>query len=139
MNPNKITVHCSATKDGVCFDVNDIRQWHKQKGWSDCGYHYVITLDGEIQTGRPIELTGAHVKWHNKDNIGICLIGGLDASCRPTDTFTVDQFDALRYLITDLSSKYGIKQENIKGHRDYEGVHKECPCFSVQDKLKEWL
>ena len=139
MNPNKITVHCSATKDGVCFDVNDIRQWHKQRGWSDIGYHYVITLDGEIQTGRPIEKTGAHVKGHNKDNIGICLIGGLDSSCHPADTFTDAQSDSLRYLITCLSSEHGIKQCDIKGHRDYPGVHKECPCFDVQGTLKEWM
>jgi len=139
MTPNKITVHCSATKDGVCFDVNDIRQWHKQRGWSDIGYHYVITLDGEIQTGRPIEKTGAHVKGHNKDNIGICLIGGLDSSCHPADTFTDAQSDSLRYLITCLSSEHGIKQCDIKGHSDYPGVHKECPCCDVHGTLKEWM
>ena len=139
MQPSKITVHCSATKEGVNFDADDIRKWHKKKGWSDIGYHYVITLDGEIQPGRPIERTGAHVKGHNKNNIGICLIGGLDSRSHPEDTFTAEQYGSLRYLMSELCGKYGTKQSDIKGHRDYPGVHKECPCFDVQSKLKEWL
>ena len=59
---NKIILHCSATKEGQEFDVNDIRDWHKQRGFTDVGYHYVIKLDGTIQEGRNIRTIGAHCK-----------------------------------------------------------------------------
>ena len=59
---NKIILHCSANKEGQEFDVNDIRDWHKQRGFTDVGYHYVIKLDGTIQEGRNIRTIGAHCK-----------------------------------------------------------------------------
>ena len=50
---NKIIVHCSATKEGRDFDVEDVRNWHvKVNKWNDIGYHYIIKLDGTIQKGR---------------------------------------------------------------------------------------
>ena len=82
---NKIIIHCSDSEFG---SKKLIDKWHKERGWDGCGYHYVITNgiddymvkynknhDGLVQEGRPIEKMGAHVKGHNKDSIGICLIG----------------------------------------------------------------
>ena len=43
---NKIIVHCSATKEEQEFFADDIRRWHKARGFSDIGYHFVINLDG---------------------------------------------------------------------------------------------
>ena len=34
--------HCSATREGQNFTAENIRSWHKQRGWSDIGYHYVV-------------------------------------------------------------------------------------------------
>lgn len=143
MNPKYITVHCSATDQKA--DVQTIRTMHIKRGWSDIGYHFVITVDGFVQPGRPLTRNGAGVQGHNKDNIHICLIGG-----EKTCDFTEPQWDALRYLISELSGIYGILEKNIKGHRDWfpdtngDGVVdrrdwlKECPRFSVADKLREW-
>lgn len=39
---NKIILHCSATQEGKDFDVEDIREWHLQRGFTDVGYHYII-------------------------------------------------------------------------------------------------
>ena len=76
---NKLIVHCSATPEHKEFDVEDITEWHVTgNGWSDCGYHYVITLGGEIQEARPERKIGAHCKGHNRNSIGICYIGGMD-------------------------------------------------------------
>lgn len=139
MNPKYITVHCSATRPCVKVDSEVIRRWHVEKGWSDCGYHFVVLKDGNVEEGRPISRTGAHVKGYNKSNIGICLAGGLDIHGKPAFTYAVVQMDALRALITELVGIHGIKQENIKGHRDWPKVAKDCPCFDVQSKLKEWM
>lgn len=96
---DKIIIHCSATKEGLNFNVNDIRRWHKAKGWKDVGYHYVICLDGTVQPGRPIAQVGAHCSGYNKNSIGICYIGGLDENNKPKDTRTVQQKAALHTLL----------------------------------------
>jgi N-acetylmuramoyl-L-alanine amidase len=59
---NKIILHCSATPEGRHTTVEDIRLWHKQRGWSDIGYHYVVYLDGSVITKAEIEVSGAHTK-----------------------------------------------------------------------------
>ena len=139
MKPKFITVHCSATPPSMPnIGVIAIRKMHTDKGWSDIGYHWVIKRDGTIQSGRSMTRSGAGVKGHNKDNIHICMIGGVDDNNKPENNYTEHQFSSLRYLISDLSSTFGVKQENIKGHRDYPNVAKACPCFDVQEKLAEW-
>jgi N-acetylmuramoyl-L-alanine amidase len=92
-------------------------------------------LDGSIEKGRSIHTQGAHVQGHNKDNIGICLIGGLNASGNPSDTFTEEQWGSLSFLLKHLTDTFGIVSEDIKGHRDWPNVKKDCPCFNVKDKL----
>ena len=77
MKANEIIVHCSATKEYKDYDVEDIRKWHKERGFKDIGYHFVITRDGIIQRGRPMSQFGAHCRGHNKNSIGICLITTL--------------------------------------------------------------
>lgn len=130
---NYIVVHCSATKEGVPFHASDIDRWHKQKGWNGCGYHYVITLDGVVENGRPEEQIGAHVSGHNKDSIGVCYIGGCDENMQAKDTRTLKQKVALIELLKSLKKKY--PDALILGHRDFPKVKKECPCFDV---LKEY-
>lgn len=152
MRPKYITVHCSATPPSMInIGVVVLRDMHTKKGWSDVGYHWIIKRNGEIQPGRPMSRNGAGVKGHNKSNVHICLIGGVDENGQAADNYTPKQYGSLRYLMTDLSSTFGIKQKNIKGHRDWfgdingDGIIdsrdwlKECPCFNVQDKLKEWM
>lgn len=63
---NEIIIHCSATKEGHPYTVDDIRRWHKAQGYADIGYHYVIYLDGSVHVGRPLELAGAHTYGHNE-------------------------------------------------------------------------
>ena len=146
-----ITVHCSATKPNFHGDVDAIRDMHLKRGFSDIGYHIVITQDGTIQPGRPLKYQGAQVKGHNANNVGICLIGGLDENGKAANTFSQDQLDSLQFVITDLVGKHGVLQKDIKGHRDWfqdlngDGILdkrdwlKECPCFDVQQWLKSLL
>ena len=54
----EIIVHCTATPEGKDYTVNDIRRWHREKGWSDIGYHYVIYRNGLVATGRDVDLQG---------------------------------------------------------------------------------
>jgi N-acetyl-anhydromuramyl-L-alanine amidase AmpD len=128
----QLVVHCAATRPSLDVGVAEIRAWHRQQGWSDVGYHHVIRRDGTVEPGRREELVGAHVSGHNRDSIGICLVGGLDAEGEPAPTFTEEQFAALRGLLNDLLAKYDLSDDAILGHRDFPGVSKACPCFDVR-------
>ena len=46
---NLIVIHCSDTYARMDIGVNEIRQWHLQRGFNDIGYHYVIRRDGAIE------------------------------------------------------------------------------------------
>jgi N-acetylmuramoyl-L-alanine amidase len=52
---NLIVIHCSDTYARMDIGVNEIRQWHLQRGFNDIGYHYVIRRDGAIEQGRRIQ------------------------------------------------------------------------------------
>lgn len=131
---NEIIVHCSATKAGQDIKAADIRKWHTApppggNGWKDIGYHYVIDIDGTIETGRPIDQKGAHCSGHNDGTIGICYVGGQLANKKPFDTRTTAQKESLRNLITAL--KYCFPSiKVVSSHHDY--ANKACPCFDAK-------
>ena len=131
-----LVVHCAATKPHMDIGAEEIRRWHKDKGWNDIGYHYVIRRSGEVEKGRDEGIPGAHVAGHNRRTIGICLVGGIDEDGHPEPNFTEEQFVALKQLLNELSIKYGLTRDAIIGHRDFPGVGKSCPCFSVQTWLR---
>ena len=127
-----IIIHCSATAEGKSFTVADIDRWHRQRGFAQIGYHYVIYLDGTIHKGRPIELIGAHCQGHNSHSVGICYIGGLAKDGKtPKDTRTPEQKAALLKLLKELKSEF--TSAKIHGHRDFSA--KACPSF---DATKEY-
>lgn len=130
---NEIIIHCSATPEGKDYTVEQIRQWHKQRGFSDIGYHYVIYRDGSIHSGRPIERIGAHCLKHNAHSIGICYIGGVSKDGKtPKDTRTDAQKESLIKLIKELKAKY--PKATVHGHREY--ANKACPCFDAKNEYK---
>lgn len=125
-----IVIHCSATREGKDFRASDIAKWHKEQGYKDIGYHYVVGLDGIVEKGRDESEAGAHVAGHNSNSIGICYIGGIDKEGKPKDTRTEKQKDSLIGLLMELLCKY--PDADILGHRDYKDVKKDCPCFDVR-------
>lgn len=124
---NEIIIHCSATQAGRNVSVDEIRAWHRARGFRDIGYHYVITLDGTVHPGRPIEQAGAHCLGHNSHSIGICYVGGLDVDGTPADTRTAAQRAALTHLVTRLIARH--PRATVHGHREF--ARKACPCFDV--------
>ena len=133
---NEIIVHCSATKEGKDITVHDIDSWHKQRGFRCIGYHYVIYRDGSINTGRDVNISGAHCTNHNSKSIGICYVGGLDSSGKKAkDTRTNEQKKSLVKLVKQLMSMYNWGASNIHCHNEY--ANKACPSFSINDFRKE--
>ena len=109
---NEIIIHCTATPEGRDYSVSDIRSWHLKRGFSDIGYHYIIHRDGKIDTGRDVDLSGAHCTGHNAHSIGVVYVGGLDKNGRATDTRTEAQKKSLIDLLKVL--KRPSKSSNSK-------------------------
>ena len=128
---NKVIVHCTATPENRVVTVEEVRQWHKARGWSDIGYHVMIYLDGTVHEGRPIERSGAHCKGQNRNSIGIAYVGGVDKAMNPKDTRTECQKEALYNILEHYKTKY--PKVEIFGHRDFSS--KACPSF---DAAKEY-
>lgn len=132
---NEIILHCTATPEGRNDSVECIRSWHRQQGFNDIGYHYVITLDGKIHGGRPEEVVGAHCKNHNAHSIGVCYVGGMSKDMtKAKDTRTPAQTGALISLCRMLLKKY--PKATIHGHNEF--ASKACPSFDVKAFIRQY-
>ncbi|MDK9701391.1 MAG: N-acetylmuramoyl-L-alanine amidase [bacterium] len=137
----KIVLHCS---DSAFGDAATINQWHIERGFKKIGYHYVILngyrtssnyrsrkmdcIVGEVEIGRELSEIGAHVAGHNRNSIGICLIGNT--------VFSEAQLEAARRLIVDklLQQFPGAK---LLGHHELD-PKKTCPNLEMIQLRKQW-
>lgn len=155
---HSIVIHCSASANGVSLgrvgtpgrtSAEVIDDWHRARKFArsteareywnpqltSIGYHFVIDVDGARLGGRHVDELGAHVAGHNRNTLGICLIG--------TDKFTRRQWQALRELVNELLALY--PNVRICGHRELSPDRngdgritrnewtKICPGFDVTD------
>jgi len=131
-----LTIHCAATPEGRDNSAAEVRAWDIQR-FGQPSYHQVIELDGDAVRQLQDSQRGAHVALNNTGNIGICYVGGIDGfdygKGQPKDTRTTEQLATMERLVREYIAKYpGIR---IRGHNEWPGVAKACPCFSV----KAWL
>ena len=149
MNPDTIIIHCSATRVDQNLSVAQIEQMHKERGFRKIGYHYYITKDGMVRSGRSEAEPGAHCIGYNQHSLGICYEGGLNASGKAEDTRTELQKASIELLLKQIISKYKIV--SIIGHRDTSPdlnangtiepneFIKQCPCFDARKEYKHLL
>lgn len=131
----KVILHCSASRWG---NAAEFAIWHsRDRGWRTIGYHYVVLngqispdhfntfFDGTIESGRPIDENnlideferGVHTKGHNRNSIGICLVG-------KSGTFTPNQFKGLHMILEMLKVQFGPLK--IGQHSDYDKDKPYC-------------
>lgn len=120
--PKYLIIHHSATDKG---NAEVFRKNHKDKGWKDIGYHYVIgngtySGDGEIEKGRPHHEVGAHTKGYNGKSLGFCLVGNFE-KYPPTQA----QMKSLISLLRQLMQEYNIPPVNVLGHKEVNST--ACP------------
>ena len=128
-------IHCSAVRPWQQSSVEDIDRWHRARGWKNgCGYHYVIRRDGTVETGRPLEMIGAHCQNRNRHSIGICYEGGLDIEGRPADTRTDAQKQAMRTLLEALHAQF--PKALVMGHNVFNPM-KACPCSDAAAEYRD--
>lgn len=129
-----LVVHCAATKPTMDIGLREIRQWHRQQGWLDVGYHFVIRRDGTVEKGRDVGVVGSHVKGYNSESLGICMVGGINATGKPENNFTPEQFASLDAVLWELKETL-YPDAKIVGHHELD-PGKACPSFDVQAWLK---
>lgn len=131
---NAITIHHTATSNEYVDAksvVRAIQRYHQdERKWCDIGYHFLIDKEGVIYEGRPLWAIGAHVRDHNKGNIGISLIGNYEEV-----DVNEKQIKALVDLVSWLVYEYKIPLKDIKGHRDYADTL--CPGKYLYTRLPE--
>jgi len=136
----EIHIHCTATREGQSVTVEQVRRWHKARGWSDIGYNFLVQHQS-FMTGRPIEKMPASARGHNSHAVAIAYAGGLDVNGKPKDTRTPRQKELIIKLLKLLKAKY--PKAKIVGHRDLSPDKngdgeitsdewlKSCPCFNA--------
>jgi len=144
--PRGIVIHCSDSRGG---DVGIVGNWHRKRGFSGFGYHFLITNgrsldsslsflpelheDGRINAGRyvgdSVMEEGAHARGYNTTHIGICLVG-------QDGVFTERQLGSLRFLCKKLMSHFGLKVSGVIGHYEVNS-NKTCPDLDMDEFRRE--
>lgn len=112
---NRIIVHHAAAKTA---SASDIHRWHKQRGWSGAGYHFLVRKDGSIYRLRPEKYVGAHASGSNSDSLGICFEGDFEK-----ETMGTTQKNAGKELVAYLKKLHGISK--VQRHKDVGST--SCP------------
>lgn len=135
-----LVIHCTATREGVNVQEDDVRRWHTDlppagRGWRQVGYSDLILLDGTIANLAPYDDDDQVDPWEVTNGVRgindrarhVCYIGGLDRNGRPADTRTTDQLWSLfLYVNITLRLHPGLK---VAGHNQF--APKACPSFDV--------
>jgi hypothetical protein len=123
-----IIIHHSDSAYGSAAIID---KWHRDRGFDELGYHFVIgngtnSADGQIEVGPrwPKQKWGAHDNAldnrYNTNGIGICLVGNFNAT-HPTPK----QIHSLVKLVAYLMKTYNIPPDRVLGHGETKTT--ECP------------
>lgn len=112
---NRMIIHHAAAKKA---SASDIHRWHKQRGWSGAGYHFLVRKDGKVYRLRPEKYIGAHASGANSDSLGICFEGDFE-----TEKMGDKQKKSGKELVAYLKKKYGISK--VQRHKDVGST--SCP------------
>jgi len=118
----KLVVHHSASKKSTT-KKSDIDSWHKQRGFSQVGYHKIIEGDGKIVSGRSEKLKGAHAKGTNHNSLGVCVVGNFENEI-PSDV----QIISVIKVLVEWCKKYELTSTDIYGHGNISGTTTKTSC-----------
>ena len=109
-----VVIHHSLSHDVPWVEID---RWHRERGFRQIGYHYVIRRDGTIEPGRPLSLIGAHARSpkpsRNTSHIGVCLTGDYSR-----DPPSEAQMLAVIFCVRGLRRRFDIGVDRIERHHD---------------------
>jgi hypothetical protein len=129
----RITVHHEGSSV-VTFDsvaqtarrLESIRKGHLSRMTAgDIGYHFVIDRAGRVWEGRSLAYQGAHVKNHNRHNLGIMVLGNFERQA-PTEA----QLQTLARVVRTARSRFDVPLGAVYTHRELGPT--ACPGASLQ-------
>lgn len=128
----KIVIHHTASpveviRSGKLVPVNKkmVDEWHKQRGFGGIGYHFLVLNTGEVESGRPLNIIGAHcyASRRNIIGIGIALVGNFEVHQVP-----IKQIISTAKLSAKLMELFNIKKiEDVELHREVPLAKTLCP------------
>ena len=153
-----VAVHHSATANrvtGVSMeDAATIFRHHVEgRGWSRGAYHYLIHPTGLVEYALDESASAPHAgfadradrlqleqgQYWNEHFLSVCLLGWFEpdrsgpAGPIP-NRFTNPapaQWRALVALLSDLTGRYDLDPETVRGHGELEGCSTRCPGVNV--------
>ena len=129
-----IIIHSSETTPSENLNSKDLNKLHRQKGFLNVKYHFIITRDGEVEEGRDMEEIGAHTEGYNDISVSVCLIGGVavDSEVEPRINYTSRQWYELKKYVMYL--RYVYSDATVLGFNEIETTQRS-PYFDVQSWL----
>ncbi|MER7698935.1 MULTISPECIES: peptidoglycan recognition family protein [unclassified Streptomyces] len=146
--PTKIIVHHTVSANTADFSraqahshAHWVQDLHMDKnGWTDTGYHFLVSRGGWITEGRHRSLStlldgrdfalGAHTSGQNGQAVGIANEGAYHDGAQPPRA----QWEVLVTLCAYACHQYGIAPSRIYGHKDFGDTL--CPGV-LHDKLPQ--
>lgn len=141
-----VVIHtAAAASKGKPFDCSalQIGEWHRAKGWSSIGYHWVVRFSGQVEKGRPESEVGAGVFGFNAHSVHVCLSGHGDLA-EPT-AWQWASAVSLTARILERHSLAGAFRKNpnrVLGHREVwflrlvpAPIRKTCPGAKVDMRV----
>ena len=116
-NPNKVILHHALSN--FC-SIYDIHQWHLERGFIGCGYHFFIRKTGKIYRGRKLEWNGAHCTGQNNKSVGVCVEGCY------TDYKNLTEKTITSELLASTVELLKFLNLPLYYHRDFTDS-KDCP------------
>lgn len=114
----------------------DAKRWLTYfKDHETIGIHYVIGRNGETLAGIRENEIAYHAYGNNQTSIGIELVNNGDGN----DPFPPEQISALVKLLRELSSRYGLSVDKIKGHEEIDARMFQCGTSSFKEKVDPGL
>jgi N-acetylmuramoyl-L-alanine amidase len=125
-----IVLHCTATPHSTTVE-SILNYWENNLGWINPGYHFLIESDGSINNIQPIQSPSNGVYGHNRNAIHLSYIGGENKDDR-----TAAQKESICSIVRVMKSMF--PKAEIKGHRDFPNVHKDCPQFDAIQEFENY-
>lgn len=116
-----VIVHHSASDEDTT--VEEIRSWHRARGFKDIGYHWVVRKGAqgwECIKARAESEPGAHCEGHNAHTIGVVVCGNYSER-KPSSGATSMLVAALRAILV----RHKLNEQAIFAHRAFKAT--ECP------------